>query len=243
LARRDPEVVIAGLGVAGSTLAYFAAMRGFDVEAYDPAISYRKACGDAVTIRELTARLVKETGSEVGSVKSYMIAVNGRVVSEFSFKGPVWLIVDKHRLVQGLRSMAMAEGARFTWGAWSGARGHVTVDARGPYARSYRFSVLLYRVIAPGGWDSSTALLDFNVRERGVYWVFPSHDGMVNIGAGFEGIRDARVVESRLRSYFARVVGGTLEPVDRRGAPCSYSPRSGSTRTVCSRWARRAASF
>ncbi len=218
---RKPEIVVAGLGVAGATLAYYAALRGFDVEGYDPAPNYMKACGDAVTLKPLTRRLVEETGSVVGGVKRYLIAVNGQVVSEFTFTSPVWAIVDKGRLVMGLREMAVSEGARLSLRHWRGERGVATVDARGPYSSSIKEAVFLYRVIAPsmGSWDDDTALLDFNVRERGVYWIFPSGDGRVNVGAGFESLWNAGAIESRLKRYYKAFTGAPLEPVDRRGAP------------------------
>jgi len=217
-----PDVVVAGAGVSSATLAYEAARRGFSVEVIDVARRYSKACGDAVTIRDETLRIVRETDSEITKVKRFLIAVDGEVIEEFTLGAPAWLIVDKAGMVMRLRELAEAEGARIRHGHWRGERGSLaTVDARGPYARPYRESVLLYRAISPAEWPSDTALLDFAVHERGVYWIFPaSGDGMlVNVGAGFEGIRDAGEIKRRVSGYLAKWTGAPLAPRDERGAP------------------------
>ncbi len=224
-----PDVVVAGAGVAGATLAYEAARKGFRVKAYDVAARYAKACGDALTVRDETLEVARATGSIVTRVKRYLIAVDGEVIEEFSLPGPAWVIVDKAGLVNGLREMAAAEGAEIVHRHWDGESGRLyTVDARGPYSRSYSEAVLLYRAIAEAEWDPGTALLDFAVRERGVYWIFPADgDGrLVNVGAGFEGVKRASIVKARVEAYLRRWTGRGLEGLrDERGAPMQiYAP-------------------
>lgn len=223
------DVVVAGAGVAGATLAYEAARRGFKVRVYDVARRYAKACGDALTVRDETVEVAKATGSVVGRVKRYLIAVDSEVIEEFTLPGPAWLIINKSTLVNTLRDMAVAEGAEIVYSHWKGERGGLyTVDARGPYARSYSEAVLLYRAIVEAEWSSDTALLDFAVRERGVYWIFPADDEgkKVNVGAGFEGIKNAVTVKSRVDAYLRRWSGSGLEKIrDERGAPMQiYAP-------------------
>lgn len=183
------EISIGGLGVSGATLAYLLAREGFRVEAFDVARGYRKACGDALTLRPFTEEIARATGSVETLVKRYMIAVDGEVVHDLTLKPPPWAIVDKALLVSRLREMAEAEGAVLKLAPWPGpSRGLLAIDARGPLAASVGNAVFLYRVYSRARWDPETVYLDFNVRERGVYWVFPADgDGrLVNIGAGFE---------------------------------------------------------
>jgi len=223
------DIVVAGAGVAGATLAYEAARKGFTVKAYDVAARYAKACGDALTVRDETLEVARATGSLVTRVKRYMIAVDGEVVEEFSLPGPAWVIVDKALMVNKLREMAESEGAEIVHGRWGGERGKLyTVDARGPYARSFAEAVLLYRAITEAEWSPDTALLDFAVRERGVYWIFPA-DGegrLVNVGGGFEGVKRGAEIKARVERYLRRWAGRGLEGLrDERGAPLQiYAP-------------------
>ncbi|BAA79113.2 conserved hypothetical protein [Aeropyrum pernix K1] len=215
-------VSIGGLGVSGATLAYLLAREGFRVEAFDVARGYRKACGDALTLKPFTEEIARATRSVVTLVTRYIIAVNGEVVQDLSLKPPPWAIVDKALLVSRLREMAEAEGAELKAGSWPGpVGGRLSVDARGPLADTVKDAVFLYRVYSKAEWEPDTVYLDFNVRDRGVYWVFPA-DGegrLVNIGAGFEGVWSGREVEMRIARLHKTLLGSTLEPVDRRGAP------------------------
>lgn len=215
------DVVIAGGGISGSSLALFLSSKGFSVRVYDLAPTYRKACGDAVTLHDDVRRLVEESGSVVGYVRRYRILVEGRLVAELSFRGPVWAIVDKSSLVSWLREAAESEGAVFVRGPWRGERGRITVDARGPYSRPLNEAILVYRMIARARWDGDLAVLDFRPSERGLYWVFPA-DGegrSVNIGAGFDGVSSALVHRERVARYYKGVFGSKPDVVDERGAP------------------------
>ena len=214
------DVSIGGLGVAGATLAYLLASKGFKVRAYDVAKGYHKACGDAVTVRPQTLEIARQTGSIVTAIRRFVIAVNGNVVHDFELSPPPWIIVDKARMVSRLREMASELGAEIIHGSWVRGREPIWVDARGPYSRSAKNAIFLYRVYTTSRWSGDTVMLDFNVEERGVYWIFPvDTDGkMVNIGAGFEGVNSAVEVERRLKKYHKRVVGEPLETIDRRGA-------------------------
>ncbi len=223
------DIVVAGAGVAGATFAYEAARKGFKVRVYDVAERYAKACGDALTVRDETLEIARLTSSILGRVKRYLIAVDGEIIEEFSLPAAAWVIVDKARMVNTLRELATVEGAEIVHGHWRGERGRLyTVDARGPYARSYRESVLLYRAIAKAEWDPETALLDFAVNERGVYWIFPADDNgaRVNVGAGFDGIKSAAIVKKRVWDYLVKWTGkGLEEAIDERGAPLQiYAP-------------------
>jgi flavin-dependent dehydrogenase len=101
-------------------------------------------------------------------------------------------VVDKPKLVNTLRSMAEAEGAKIVKGKGAPEAGSdgVVVDARGPYAHNLNESVLTVRFIAKARWDDDSALLDFDPANLGFYRVFPLGDGRINMGAGFKKVED-----------------------------------------------------
>lgn len=217
------DAVIAGAGVAGSALAYFLALKGFNVVAFDRANVYRKACGDAITLRPGISKLVKEVDGVKGEVRRYTVIVDGLEAAYVEYPERNWVIVDKTKFVSGLRNLALSEGAVISKGEWRGLKGSLlTVDARGPYSQNHSKSVLVFRLIAKAKWDWDHALLDFRVKERGFYWIFPAdYDGhIVNIGGGFEEVVNG--VELRKLVYgYARKMLGSYEVLDARGAPIS----------------------
>jgi len=214
------DIVVRGLGVAGSTLAYAASRAGFRVLGFDLASSYRKACGDVVTLRGYTWEVIRATGSLLTFVKRYSIRVGGVEAACIDFHRPVWAVVDKSKLVNELRAMAKSEGAELRVGKTrevDGAR--LVVDARGPYAHSLDRTVLTLRFIARARWEPSLALIDFDPHNVGFYWVFPMDDDgrIINIGSGFERVTNARVLEKLTLKYYKSTWGGPLEVLDVRG--------------------------
>ncbi len=214
------RVVVAGGGVAGSSLALQLASQGVEVDLYDRMMSYGKACGDALTLRPGIEKLVEETESYRGEVGRYTVRVEGREVAYVGLGRRNWVIIDKRRLVDGLRGIAEAEGARIHYRPWAGEKGDITVDARGPYAWRLRGSVMVYRIIARAEWERDHALLDFRVSSRGFYWVFPAdpEGKMVNIGGGFEEYPKLGQVKASVFRYARELLGG-FEVLDERGAP------------------------
>ncbi|MFN4045950.1 MAG: NAD(P)/FAD-dependent oxidoreductase, partial [Acidilobaceae archaeon] len=104
------DITVAGLGVAGSTLAYHASKHGFKVAGYDVAPTYRKACGDVVSVRGETWGIVRETGSMLTGVKKFSITAGGVEVAYIDVGSPIWVIVDKSKLVNTLRELAASLG-------------------------------------------------------------------------------------------------------------------------------------
>jgi len=221
--------IIAGLGPAGAMAAYLLASKGFNVTGYDLQGSYRKACGDALTIRPDYEGLVREAGVVRGVVKSYRIMLSGDELATIDFPGPNWYIIDKRGMVDYLRSLAEAEGAEIVKGPAprpGSASSRVYVDARGPYAHLDRGDVyvMVYRGIARvDGWDPETALLDFVPGEAGLFWVFPHGEGTVNFGAGFRRRNIQYSREYSLRRLSELV--SNLKVIDEAGAPiAAWSP-------------------
>ncbi|MEM0497263.1 MAG: NAD(P)/FAD-dependent oxidoreductase [Acidilobaceae archaeon] len=217
--------------MAGSTLAYHSTLLGYDTIGYDITPYYKKACGDVLTIRDTTLRLLKATSSERAFVKNFSIRVNGREVSYLSFRSPIWAIMDKSKFVNTLREMAESNGAKIiNKKGYPEVRGDsIVVDARGPYAWSLNSSILTYRLVAKASWEPETALIDFNVKRSGFYWVFPiDSDGrIINIGVGLTGVSNGRVLKKLVMRYYERIAKDSLIVIDERGAPIQvYAPVS-----------------
>jgi flavin-dependent dehydrogenase len=83
------DILIHGLGVAGTTLAYLTSKLGFRVVGLDVAPYYRKACGDVVTLRSYTWELLRATGSVLTFARRFEVRVGGVEVAYLNL-GPVW---------------------------------------------------------------------------------------------------------------------------------------------------------
>jgi flavin-dependent dehydrogenase len=214
------DILIHGLGVAGATLAYLTSKLGFKVVGLDVAPYYRKACGDVVTLRSYTWELLRATGSVLTFARRFEVRVGGVEVAYLNL-GPVWAVVDKPKLVNTLRSMAEAEGAKIVKGKGAPEAGSdgVVVDARGPYAHNLNESVLTVRFIAKARWDDDSALLDFDPANLGFYWVFPLGDGRINMGAGFKKVEDGGLLKALTLKYYRRLTSENAQVLDVRGAP------------------------
>jgi len=215
------DVLILGLGVAGSYAAWRIASSGFTVTAYDPVKSYRKACGDATPADALSGHLAAKLGVVLNEVRVFHIEVEGREIARVEFSSPAWYIIDKAGFVNTLRSMAVSEGARILYRPPDGGDSSILVDARGPYTgRDY---MMLHRVIARTRWDPEVALIDFRPGEGGLYWIFP-HGEHVNVGGGFISVGSLRETSSLVHAYASRMLG-EYAVVDERGAPLAATRR------------------
>jgi len=223
------DVEVAGLGVAGSLLAAELARRGFRVIGFDPVARYEKPCGEQVTLEPSFAKLLETLDVIKSVVREVDILIDGEHVTSVSLKGaPKWVIIDKPRLVAGLRDEAEGLGVTVVRSSWPGpGKAAVSVDARGPYSVSSLSSVLTLRLIAKvDRWNPETAWLDFRPEMGGLYWVFPyDTDGrLVNAGLGLLGVRDVSDLRTRAEEYL-RGKFGSFEVIDLKGAPIAvFSP-------------------
>ncbi len=216
------DAVVVGLGPSGAAALLAAAREGLRVVGYDVQESYRKPCGDAVTMHPAYNRLVESSGSVVSRVNRYVIMIEGSEAHSVTTGSEGWYIIDKRALVAYLRESAIAEGALIRKMYVRDLRSlgsRYVVDARGPYRHRVKSeTILVYRGIArTDGWDDDTALLDFLPSRTGLFWIFPAADGFVNFGAGFRGWpfhETRREAIARLES-----ATGSFEVVEERGAP------------------------
>ncbi len=215
--RREADVAIIGLGPGGATLAFEAARRGLEVSGFDVSRRYTKACGNATPAEGEAALYAEYFDAIKCEVNHFSILVEGREAAEVSTRRPLWVIIDKEKVVSGLREAAEAEGALLVYPPSNAPSGWVVVDARGPYSGGDY--ILLYRVIArTPRWEAGTALIDFSVSEGGLYWVFPDSHGVVNAGAGFLGLRQPGELRDAVKAYLERLLG-PYEVLDERAAP------------------------
>ncbi|MEB3817010.1 MAG: NAD(P)/FAD-dependent oxidoreductase [Desulfurococcales archaeon] len=219
-------VTILGLGPAGATLAYEASRRGIPVRGYDIARRYTKACGNATPRGGAAHYLAEYLDAVITDVDTFHILVNGREIETLTPRRPLWVILDKGRFVDGLRELAVSEGASITYthrlGRYGG--GKLLVDARGPYSNlADGTRTLIYRVIARARWPENEALIDFRVDLEGLYWVFPAGHNAVNAGAGFLSIppSEAGGILPRLVKDYLGAIDKDYSLIDGRAAPIS----------------------
>lgn len=177
------------------------------MEGYDLARRYFKPCGDAMSVKELTRRVVKATGSELAQARRFSIKVEGEEIAYLDLKPSPWVMVDKGKLVGALREMAEAEGASLKYGKRELRT--VTVDARGPFAGRAGEQVNAISILARTRWEPGEVSLDLTVSRRGTFWIFPhDEDGrVVNLGVGFDRYVKPGVLRQIALRYFTRKLG------------------------------------
>jgi flavin-dependent dehydrogenase len=221
------EVIVTGLGPAGATLALELARRGFTVEGFDVTSKYRKACGNTTPREGVAGMMAEYFDAVISEVSEFEILAEGKRVASISTRRPLWLVIDKSKLIASLREAAEAEGARISYGplperARKPGRESILVDARGPYA--YNSYILVYRIIARANeWSSSSAVIDFQVGRGGLYWIFPAGDGMVNAGVGFVRSPPIRRLREALISYLNSRLGTNIDVVEEGAAPLAIT--------------------
>ncbi len=224
-----PDVTVVGLGLAGSLTSLRLAELGFNVVAYERAPLYSKPCGEQLTLDPIASKVANEFDVVKTVVDRVEVFIDGRYVTTVDMRpNSKWAIIDKPRLVMTLREQALGHGVTIVRGAWNGKAEGLTIDSRGPYAGSYDDEVLAVRVLSKvKSWDPGLAWLDFRPGEGGLYWVFPYDDSgkIVNAGAGFIGLKDARRVQGLTERYLRSRVDDNEEPLEVKGAPIDITSR------------------
>ena len=215
------DIIIAGLGVSGSTIAYKLSEKGFRIKAFEPLKRYNKACGEQVTATDNTLQLIKKSESYVTRPKTFSILVDGILASYINLGGSSsWYIINKGKLVEYLRNVAKSNGITIKKEQWKGERATITIDARGPFSGTMKNKILVKRYIMRTEWDPEHVVLDLRPKQGGLYWIFPSDgDGRkVNVGGGFINIWDDKELSSLIVKYASKKLG-SFEIIDARASP------------------------
>ncbi|WP_449462922.1 NAD(P)/FAD-dependent oxidoreductase [Tardisphaera miroshnichenkoae] len=196
------KIGIIGAGVAGSYLHALLKSAGRESQLYDVTSRYFKACGEAVT----NSYSPKIPWKVVAEVHEFSFFMDGKPIYSTSFRHPKWVIIDKNAWINSMREDAIV-GQRP-----NSAEFDLMVDATGPYSKDrevvYAARALVQAEKAPDG-----VVMEFDSRLTGFYWIFPSANGMLNIGAGFMEVKDPLPL---LRNYVKRI-GGNITSI--LGAP------------------------
>jgi flavin-dependent dehydrogenase len=215
------RISIIGGGIAGSYIAWLLSKEGFKISLFDPQKKYRKACGDSTPKDSLSGVLAEDFNVDLNYVQNFKILINGIEVRNVYFRKPIWIIIDKWKLVDNLRASALEYGTKYFRTALSPRtlkdKVDLVIDARGPFAaKDY---ILVYRVVVRASWPEDLALIDFRPKEGGLYWIFPHGDNTVNAGGGFMYVNTINL-KRLVTNYIKKVLKDANVPIiDAKAAP------------------------
>ena len=203
------SVGILGGGVSGALLGYLLSREGHDVTLYDIQPNYVKPCGDIVP------NIYKPPfpWEERFRIKRFAFVLDGKPVSEVTYSRTKWVVIDKWGWINSMRkglAFRRPEGL---------IRHDYVIDAKGPYNMDREVVYTTRAILKVKDFDD-VALFEFDSKRTGFYWVFPSAEGELNVGAGFLEYKNSKeLLLSYIKSKFRDSV-----IVDIRGAPISVSP-------------------
>jgi|BEDMetMinimDraft_2_1075160.scaffolds.fasta_scaffold00369_8 Dehydrogenases (flavoproteins) len=209
------KINIKGAGVGGSLLANLLIDEGLNVTLIDIKESYYKPCGDVVP----TSYNPPYKWNILNEVIHFKFIVNNSTINEVSYRRPKWVVIDKKGWIDWLRNRFIRRGGNcvVSQNYWIGQEGNFTVFANGPYNMD-RKVVYTTRAIIEGE-SVEGAVLEFNTKLTGFYWIFPDTDNSVNVGAGFLEFPNSR--DLLLKYISTKIKRGKI--IDIRGAPISIS--------------------
>ncbi|MCH1771295.1 MULTISPECIES: NAD(P)/FAD-dependent oxidoreductase [Metallosphaera] len=203
------RVAVIGGGVGGSLIGSLLHDAGHDVTLFDIKDKYFKPCGDIVpnVYRPPFPWRVEY------EIKDFAFYLDGERVYDVSYRSPKWLTINKSEWINSmrakLRQVVGNEKPKLD-------NYDVVLDSRGPYPMD-REVVYTTRVIMKVENFNPEAILEFNTRLTGFYWIFPAGEGLLNVGAGFlEDKNSRKLLLEYLRERFTK-----YEILDIRGAPIS----------------------
>jgi flavin-dependent dehydrogenase len=200
------DVGIAGGGVSGSLLAYQLRAKNYEVTLYDIVPKYSKPCGDIVPkVYEPPV-----PWQEKFRIKRFLFKLDGRPISEISYSRTKWVVIDKWEWINRMRAHVRIERPEHV------KRHDFIIDAKGPYDMD-REVVYTTRAIIETNRFSDVAVFEFDTKYTGFYWVFPSEEGKLNVGAGFLEEKNSRA----LLAGYIKENFPDAEILDLRGAPIS----------------------
>lgn len=203
------RVAIQGGGVGGSLLAYLLNRSGHDVTLYDIKDRYFKPCGDIVpnVYRPSFPWKVEY------EIKNFAFYLDGERIYDVEYRSPKWLTINKSEWINSMR-----ENIRQVVGNLKpNLKDYdLVLDSRGPYPLD-REVVYTTRLIMKTEEFIPEAILEFNTKFTGFYWIFPAGENLLNVGAGFLEEKNSKdLLIDYVRNKFHK-----YETIDLRGAPIS----------------------
>ncbi|AOL15700.1 dehydrogenase [Sulfolobus sp. A20] len=203
------RVAIIGGGVAGSTLAYLLSKKAnHEVTIFDINEKYVKPCGDIVP-NIYTPPFNWEVKF---NIKRFSFRIDGERIYDVEYSHTKWLVIDKWNWINSMRKHAKivvsheALKEKFDY----------VIDSRGPYPLDRQVVYTTRAIIETKSFDDK-AVIEFNTKYTGFYWIFPSGENEYNVGAGFLEYKNSKsLLNEYLRERFK-----DYRIKDVRGAPIS----------------------
>ncbi|MEM0363387.1 MAG: NAD(P)/FAD-dependent oxidoreductase [Sulfolobaceae archaeon] len=203
------KVAILGGGVAGSLLAYMLSKVNYDVTIFDINEKYIKPCGDVVP----NIYTPPFNWTHKFKIKRFAFYIDGERVYDVEYKHTKWIVIDKWGWINKMReSSKIRVGHDFKLNGFD-----YSIDSRGPYPMD-RDVVYTSRIILETDDFDDEAIIEFDTKLTGFYWIFPSSDNEYNIGAGFLEYKNSKEM---LYNYLNRKKFTKFKIKDVRGAPIS----------------------
>jgi flavin-dependent dehydrogenase len=202
------KIAVIGGGVSGSYLAYLLSNSGYDVTLFDIKEKYFKPCGDVVP----NIYKPKFEWKIKYYIKNFAFYLDGERIYDVGYRNPKWIVIDKPGWINSMREKVnqvistKADKSKFD----------LAIDAKGPYDMD-RQVVYTTRALIETNEFSDEAILEFNTKFTGFFWIFPDEEGVLNVGAGFIENKNSKdlllnYIKNKFKDY---------KILDLRGAPIS----------------------
>lgn len=205
------KIAILGGGVSGSLLAYLIKTRtNYEIKLFDIRESYVKPCGDIVP----NVYSPPVPWDVKFNIKRFAFYLDGELVHDVEYRNTKWIVIDKWGWINKMREKVGVNHIS----SFSNKDFETVVDAKGPYDMD-RSVVYTTRALVKTSKFDDTAIFEFNTKYTGFYWIFPSEEGVLNIGAGFLEYKNSK--ELILKYIKEKYTDANI--LDIRGAPISIS--------------------
>ncbi|ARM76524.1 NAD(P)/FAD-dependent oxidoreductase [Acidianus manzaensis] len=203
------NIAVLGGGVSGALLSYLLHNHGYNVTLFDIKEKYFKPCGDIVP--KIYESPVKWNVKY--NIKNFAFYLDGERIYDVRYRSSKWLTIDKSEWINSMRSKVNQVIGNVKPKL---ADFDMVIDAKGPYDMDRNVVYTSRAMIKVNNFEDE-AILEFNSKYTGFYWIFPDEEGVYNIGAGFLENKNSRelllnYIKERYTNY---------ELLDLRGAPIS----------------------
>ncbi len=202
------NIAIIGGGVSGSYLAYMLSNSGYNVTLFDIKGKYFKPCGDVVP----NIYKPKFEWKIKYYIKNFAFYLDGERIYDVSYRNPKWIVIDKSEWINSMREKINQVVSMTP----DKSKFDLVIDAKGPYDMD-RQVVFTTRALIETNEFNDEAILEFNTKFTGFFWIFPDEEGVLNVGAGFiENKNSKDLLLNYMKSKFKE-----YKILDIRGAPIS----------------------